>query len=391
MITLITGIPGSGKTSYVVSELLKLQGRPIYADGIPDLAVEHQPCPPLAEWTHTQKDPSSASGEKISFAYPPNSVVVIDECQRVYRPRPAGSKVPPEVAAFETHRHEGLDFWLITQNPTLLDSNVRKLIGRHVHFRVTWAGRYMHEWAETADVESSVARSNSATTRYKLPKQAFNHYKSAVLHTKSRAKIPMVAYVFLAAVLGLGVVGFNIYKRFGDIGKPAEVAQVKQGTINGHVGQAGQGGVPLTPAQYVAEYTPRFPGLLHTAPAYDEITKPADAPAIAGCVERPKTGDCKCYDQQGNTYKTTSEICKSYMKDGMFIAWRKSESKSLERQEKQQQQLPQQQQQQQIAVSAPYRYGSQVDDLPGGSHNFAGGLSVPPSKPTDSFTIKPAG
>ena len=386
MITLITGIPGSGKTSYVVSELLKLQGRPIYADGIPDLAVEHQPCPPLVEWTHTQADPSSASGQKISFAYPPNSVVVIDECQRVYRPRPAGSKVPPEVAAFETHRHEGLDFWLITQNPTLLDSNVRKLIGRHVHFRVTWAGRYMHEWAETADVESSVSRSNSATTRYKLPKQAFNHYKSAVLHTKNRAKIPMVAYVFGAAVLGLGVVGYQIYQRFGQMGKPAEVAQVKQGPVTGHTGQGGA--LPLTPAQYLAEYTPRFPGLLHTAPVYDEITKPADAPLISGCVVRQKTEDCKCYDQQGNTYKTTPEVCKSYMNDGMFIAWKKPETHNTERKE------PERRMESAVQVaqqSQPYKYGSQVDDLPGGSHNFAGGFSQPPPKPPDSFTLKPAG
>lgn len=386
MITLITGIPGSGKTSYVVSELLKLQGRPIYADGIPDLAVEHQPCPPLAEWTHIQADPSSASGEKISFAYPPNSVVVIDECQRVYRPRPAGSKVPPEVAAFETHRHEGLDFWLITQNPTLLDSNVRKLIGRHVHFRVTWAGRYMHEWAETADVESSVARSNSATTRYKLPKQAFNHYKSAVLHTKNKAKVPMVAYVFAAAVIGLGVVGWQFYNRFQNVGKPAELAQIKPGAVtsSGH----SSGGPALTPAQYMAEYTPRFAGLLHTAPAYDDVTRPVDAPMIAGCVTRQKTDECKCYDQQGNTYKTSAAICKAYMQDGIFVAWKKPEQKPLDRHEKpQHQELPQLVQ----ASSAPYRHGSDIRELPNGTHNFAGGLSEAPKKAPDSFTIKPAG
>jgi zona occludens toxin len=146
--------------------------------------------------------------------------------------------------------------------------------------------------------------------------------------------------------------------------------------------------VPLTPTQYLAEYTPRFPGLLHTAPAYDEITKPSDAPVIAGCVERKKTGDCKCYDQQGNTYKTTAQICASYLQDGMFIAWRKPETQRAEAPEK-----PQSQERPQVVQvqATPFRYGSQVEDLPGGSHNFAGGLSEAPKKQSDAFTIKPAG
>lgn len=389
MITLITGIPGSGKTSYVVSELLKLQGRPIYADGIPDLAIEHTPCPPLHEWTHSQPDPSSASGQKISFAFPPNSVVIIDECQRVYRPRPAGSKVPPEVAAFETHRHEGLDFWLITQNPTLLDANVRKLIGRHVHFRVTWAGRYMHEWTETADVESSVARSNAATTRYKLPKQAFNHYKSAVLHTKNKAKIPMVAYVFGAAVIGLGVLSWNFYNRFQQIGKPAEVVH-KPGNKIAPTGPGG-GTVVMTPGQYIAHYEPRFAGLLHTAPAYDEITKPVDAPTITGCVERKKTGDCKCYDQQGNTYKTTVEICRTYLEDGMFIAWKAPDRQQQLGQQRQQPQERQEQKPVQVSQGAAQYDFKEVWDLPGGSNLRSGGFAEAPKKQDTTYTLKPAG
>lgn len=322
MITLITGIPGSGKTAYVVSELLKVQNRPIFVDGIPDLAIDHSPCPPVKEWTEERDDPSSASGKKTCFTFPPNSIIVIDECQRVYRPRAVGSKVPAEVSAFETHRHEGLDFWLITQNPTLLDANVRKLVGRHVHFRVTWAGRYMHEWAETADVESSTARSNAATTRYKLPKQAFTHYKSAVLHTKHKAKIPYVFWVFLLAVLSFGYLGYRLYNRFQDINAPV-AAQTSAGTIK----QGAATGVDpqkhvRTLEEYVADYKPRIEGLAHTAPIYDEITKPKQAPEITGCVERKKDHSCTCYDQQGNHYRTTPQVCTMWMKEGIFYAWK---------------------------------------------------------------------
>ena len=134
MITLITGTPGSGKTAYAVSLLMEMAGsRPIYADGVPELVIDHQPCPPVSEWTYEADDPASATGKKISFTFPANSIVVIDECQRVFRPRSSGSKVPPEVAAFETHRHLGIDFILITQHPSLVDGNIRRLVGKHIH------------------------------------------------------------------------------------------------------------------------------------------------------------------------------------------------------------------------------------------------------------------
>lgn len=322
MITLITGIPGSGKTSFCVGQLMETTGRPIYVDGVPDLKLPHEPCPPIDEWTHDQPDPSSASGYKTSFTFPPNSIIVIDEAQRVYRPRAVGSKVPPYVAAFETHRHEGLDFWLITQNPTLIDSNVRKLVGRHIHLRPTWAGRYLHEWNECADVESTTARSIAATRKYTLPKKAFDQYRSAVLHTKNKARIPFVVWVFAAAVLSCVGLAWHLYGRFNEINTP-KTAESQQAPGAASVSPSGAP-VPLTPAQYVAEYRPRIPGLLHTAPAYDTVTQVMEAPIIAGCVQGTKT-PCKCYDQRGNTYRTTPEICRQYLDGGIYFAFRPSD------------------------------------------------------------------
>ena len=138
MITLITGAPGSGKTLLGVSEILRTEadkGRQLIVDGVPELVIEHQPAQPLAEWTKVVVDPSSQDGKKLLFTFPEGALVFIDEAQRVYRPRAAGSRVPPEVAAFETHRHQGLDFVIVTQHPNLIDANVRKLVGRHLHVR----------------------------------------------------------------------------------------------------------------------------------------------------------------------------------------------------------------------------------------------------------------
>src|SRR5256885_16044190 len=66
---------------------------------------------------------------------PDGSVIIIDEVQRIWRPSGPGQKIPDMIALLETHRHRGLDFYIITQGPNLIHANVRALIGRHVHLR----------------------------------------------------------------------------------------------------------------------------------------------------------------------------------------------------------------------------------------------------------------
>ena len=58
------------------------------------------------------------------YELPIGSLVVIDECQRWFRPMANGSKVPEHVSQLETHRHLGIDIIFITQGPKLIHSNV---------------------------------------------------------------------------------------------------------------------------------------------------------------------------------------------------------------------------------------------------------------------------
>ena len=167
MITLITGTPGTGKTASAVDLLLReYQDRPLYVDGLADLKLEHHPLDVLT-W------PTEA---------PDGAVIVVDEVQRKWRQRGPGSKVPDSVAQLETHRHRGLDFIIITQGPRLIDSNVRALVGRHVHIRDTgFMGRWAYEWPECNDALAWAKCQNKR--RYKLPTKVFDLYKSASLHT----------------------------------------------------------------------------------------------------------------------------------------------------------------------------------------------------------------
>lgn len=229
MLTLVTGEPGNGKTALVVSILQQLKGeRRIFAWGIPDLTIDHTVCPPVSEWTEQQPIPEDPSLTRPVFRFPPNSVVVVDEAQVVYRVRSASAKVPDHVAALETHRHQGIDIYLITQKPNLIDANVRALVGRHIHLRSNWSGRYKLEWAECKNPNSSADVSVAIRTRYKLPKEVFGLYKSASEHTKVVRRLPPQVYVFTAIVVILVGGGIYIRARMQSMSAPAPVSKASQ-------------------------------------------------------------------------------------------------------------------------------------------------------------------
>ncbi|MGN7045978.1 zonular occludens toxin domain-containing protein, partial [Neisseria sp. P0001.S010] len=141
MLYLYTGVPGAGKTLYAVSNLVKrkdFKDRPIFVDGIKDL--DH-------DKINYFDIPEGESIQTWLKWAPPGAIIVVDECQRIFRPRPSGSKVPDYVAELETHRHRGLDFILITQHPRLIDVHLRGLIEHHTHLGKTNLGlRRKMEW-----------------------------------------------------------------------------------------------------------------------------------------------------------------------------------------------------------------------------------------------------
>ncbi len=139
------------------------------------------------------------------------ALLVIDECQSFFRPRPAGSPVPDHVAALEVHRHQGLDIWLITQRPGLIDSNVRGLCGRHIALRSTALGRYKYEWPECGDIDSKMSRDVAARTRFKLPKSVFGLYKSAEVHTAHGHSLSIVAKSLFVII---PLIVFFLYKSY---------------------------------------------------------------------------------------------------------------------------------------------------------------------------------
>lgn len=324
MLTIITGANGAGKTAYAVAQLAELvkaqPERPIVVMGIPELQIPHEVAPPLSEWTRLVPTAEDSNIVEAEFTFPEGALVIIDEAQKVFRPRAVSSKVPDHVSAFEKHRHRGLDFWLITQHPGLLDSAIRKLQPKHVHLRSHWAGRELLEWGEGAhDPDSRADRAVAVRRTYKLPKQVFGQYKSASLHTKQKRRIPFALYVFIAVFLVAAALGWRMLNR-------VSTAISGESTYSGAVASKTDAPRAATaPAAAVASmlsveaFVPRLNGRPESAPLYDGIRQVRAMPVVAGCVTRGQS--CRCYTAQATDAGLDDGACRAWLLNPPFNPW----------------------------------------------------------------------
>lgn len=304
MITLITGAPGSGKSAALVAMLAEIgAGRQLYVNGIPELKIPHE------DLTEPEKWPECV---------PDGSVVIIDEVQRVWRPRGPGQKVPDHVAMLETHRHRGLDFYIITQGPNLVDSNVRALVGRHVHLRdLGILGRWWYEWPECSDNCRTSWKNAPIKKRYRLPKQIFGQYKSASIHVKPIRSVPWMLVVMFAALFGVAALSFMAYKAINARMNPKAATQAPQpqSASIAATPMVPQGGAPVPvvkePVDERVDFSPRLSGRPWTAPAYDHLRQVVNIPRVAGgvCFK----GRCQCVTQQGTDAGLTDKECRDWM------------------------------------------------------------------------------
>lgn len=323
MIHLITGLPGAGKSLWALAySQREFSGRPIYYDGIADLKL---PWIPL--------EGGGANWQDVADG----SVVLIDEAQRVFRPRGPGAQVPAHVAALETHRHRGIDIVLVTQHPKLIDSNVRRLAGRHMHVVRAFGTRHatVHEWGEVKD-DPERSREDSIRHEWRYPAELFGAYKSAEVHTVKRRLPVRLLTVVLAPIFAVAGIGYGVYSAYDSTVKREDkiTETVTEGVKT--AGPLGVGGmptrvarpVPTAPKETPEEYAARFiesrraavAGLPHTAPAYADVTRPRQAPEPAACVATAER--CVCYSQQATRLPSVpDDVCRQIVAHGYFRDW----------------------------------------------------------------------
>lgn len=163
------------------------------------------------------------------FALPHTAIIFIDECQHFFPPRAVGAKVPDYISQFETHRHHGYDVYLVTQDRMLLDTNVRRLVGRHIHYHNPFGGNRVtrYEQSKSFDVDSYFDLKNSQKKFIKRPVNFYGAYFSAEMHTH-KFKMPKFVYLFIAIVIVLILCIYFLYNLFfsmkADNAKPVSQA-----------------------------------------------------------------------------------------------------------------------------------------------------------------------
>lgn len=307
MLFLITGQPGNGKTLYTLGlveafrreqrEKLGLD-RAVYQSGIPGLTLDWQGLDDPKSWP----------------SLPDGSIVVIDECQRVFPPRKTGAEVPPHVREFETHRHRGFDVFLITQHPQLLDIAVRKLTGRHYHLRRTFGQEVstVLQWEEATDPNDRSARGKALTSRFAFPKERYAWYKSAEVHTVKRSLPKKPLFVLAGSVLAIAGLAWFASDRLMAIGEVDPPAV----TASDGVSVESRKAADVWTADALA---PRVPHWAWSAPFYDAAADERTPPRITGCmmVRVDNSITCRCHNGQGAA-QVSGDVCRDFMAGKVF-------------------------------------------------------------------------
>ncbi len=149
---------------------------------------------------------------KTWFKLPKTSIILMDEAQQYFPPRGINTKnpnVPEHIGKFETHRHDGFDVHLVTQDSKLIDVNIRRLVGRHIHFYNPTGGERVTRYENPKAFDPDQWHDKQAATKslIKREKAFYGVYWSAEIHTH-KFKMPRFVWYFLFLFL---LVGFMFY------------------------------------------------------------------------------------------------------------------------------------------------------------------------------------
>lgn len=326
MITLITGLPGHGKSLRLVAQLAsdEYEGRPRFAHGIDGLDYE-------------KLGVSDFSPTDWVTQLPDQSVAFIDECYKYYPSRSSHQRPPDYVEQFAEHRHRGLDFVMACQDPSQIDPFLRKLIDRHLHVRRNMGLGFtnIREFQGVHNAPGTdFAKKNAVTIqRWKFNKKLFSLYKSATAHTVKR-RIPLKAYgaglVVIACLVAIGnLVAWGM--SFNE-----DVQETPQITFSDPLG-------PSMPADYIpyeavaalpgtehwdrqlAAYQSEYyagrmeaiSGLEYTQSIYAEVMEPVTFPKPR-CVLMRTVRRCVCHSQQGTRMVMQYKQCEWFAMNGFF-------------------------------------------------------------------------
>lgn len=308
MLTLVTGTPGSGKSLWTIHQLREGrknpktgEPRPIYYYGIPGLSDS-------LGWIELQ-DPKNWPNE-----VPDGSIIVIDEVQEHFPVRSPKLSVPEGLTALERHRHRGLDLFFLTQHPSLLDHHARRLVGEHCHLKRNFGASFavLYRANECMDNPKDYhTLKNAERTTFKYPKQTFDLYKSAEVHTH-KFRLPKIFYVLIAVicfVIFCIVMGYQVL--FAKDTQNTQATGTLNNLTNSPLSSLPNNSIPVS----IKSFTPVIPNTPASSPYYSKQWKPKSVPIVSSCIG--SINHCSCYTQQGTFISVEKSFCLTVLKTGI--------------------------------------------------------------------------
>jgi len=211
MITLITGVPGSGKTYLAVKTLvdkyyvdrkglyrLKDKDVTIFTN-INGFKLEHKDLNEIFKTVPFEQFFTKEYQDKIHLKYP-KIVYVLDECQQYIPPRFSNNQV---ILYFDTHRHYSDNVYLITQDEKKITRTIATLAEleyRAVRSTFSLFGEFKYNIKSGGEIfQREVARKN---------KRIFNLYTSFQGDGQTVPKSRLGLYIICAII---AFVGFSYY------------------------------------------------------------------------------------------------------------------------------------------------------------------------------------
>jgi len=214
MIRVIEGTPGSGKTCWTLEMLLREIDRGFYKEfysNIEDLkvcGVRH--IPPNFDWRTL--NPDKMKDDPI--------LVIYDEAQYEEPFMKENRSVKNEIGKdLSTHRHYGIDMWLITQSNKLLNDYVLSNTGEHIYMyrprkkksvKVYWWSHIQKTFTK------ATLKSADDEQTWRLNPHMFSLYKSTSGVTDGEArKSGKLTSTLITAVGVFMLIGFMVFRGVG--------------------------------------------------------------------------------------------------------------------------------------------------------------------------------
>lgn len=310
-ITLLTGIPGSGKTARMVKFILDAieRGEIVYVCNVDGIKI-----PGVIPW----EDPTKWQ------ELPAGSLLVVDEAQGYFRARRSGDP-PIYITAMETIRHDGVRLVLATQQPNYLDAHLRGLVGLHEHLQRDDGGKSTFIMRDNKVIENIRTPRKRAKDLYDyetwvIDPKTFTYYTSAQVHTVKYTMPSKIKKALIIAPIALAMFALPFVLIFRDGAKDAEAAKAadKSAALAPSTDAASRPGArlsgrdeqqPRTAEELATLVTATIPGVPWSAPGWSGRQVRSDPHVY--CIASGEGGrdGCTCMTEQATQVMMDLDRC----------------------------------------------------------------------------------